>query len=49
MTTTRPCHATMKGHIDPIVVDNLTWEASAAFRMESSAAVQFYARMTIWN
>lgn len=42
--TTRPCHATMKSHIDQVVLDNLLWEASAAFRLESSEAVQFYAR-----
>jgi type III restriction enzyme len=42
--TTRPCHATMKSHIDQVVLDNLLWEASAAFRLESSDAVQFYAR-----
>lgn len=42
--TTRPCHATMKSHIDQVVVDNLAWEGSAAFWLESSAAVEFYAR-----
>jgi type III restriction enzyme len=42
--TTRPCHATMKSHIDQVVVDNLTWESSAGFRLEASDAVQFYAR-----
>jgi type III restriction enzyme len=34
--TTRACHATMKSHIDQVVLDNLVWE--------SSGAVQFYAR-----
>ena len=34
--TTRACHATMKSHIDQVVLDNLSWE--------SSDAVAFYAR-----
>lgn len=42
--TMRPCHATQKSHIDQVVLDNLSWEASAAFRLESSDAVSFYAR-----
>jgi len=42
--TTRPCHATFKSHIDQVVMDNLSWEAGAAFRLESSPAVAFYAR-----
>jgi type III restriction enzyme len=42
--TTRPCHATGKSHIDQVVMDNLTWEASASFRLESSDAVDWYAR-----
>jgi type III restriction enzyme len=42
--TTRPCYATMKSHIDQVVPDNLVWESSSAFRLESSDAVQFYAR-----
>ena len=42
--TTRPCHATGKSHIDQVVMDNLSWEASASFRLESSDAVAFYAR-----
>jgi type III restriction enzyme len=42
--TMRPCHATQKSHIDQVVLDNLRWEASAAFRLESSDAVSFYAR-----
>ena len=42
--TTRPCHATGKSHIDQVVMDNLSWEASACFRLESSDAVAFYAR-----
>jgi len=42
--STRPCHATVKSHIDQVVLDNLVWEASAAFRLEASSAVSFYAR-----
>jgi type III restriction enzyme len=42
--TTRACHATMKSHIDQGVLDNEAWESSAGFRLESSDAVQFYAR-----
>jgi len=42
--TMRPCHATQKSHIDQVVLDNFTWEASAAFRLESSEAVSFFGR-----
>ena len=42
--TTRPCHATAKSHIDQVVTDNLSWEASASFRLESCDAVAFHAR-----
>ena len=42
--TMRPCHATEKSHIDQVVLDNLTWEASAAFRLDSGDTVAFYAR-----
>ena len=42
--TTRPCHATSKSHIDQVVMDNLSWEASASFRLESSNVVAFFAR-----
>jgi type III restriction enzyme len=42
--TTRPCHGTQKSHIDQVVLDNLSWEASAGFRLESSNTVHFYAR-----
>ena len=42
--TTRACHVTVKSHIDQVVLDNLLWESSAGFRLESSDAVQFYAR-----
>lgn len=42
--TTRPCHGTQKSHINQVVLDTRTWEASAAFRLESSETVSFYAR-----
>lgn len=42
--TTRPCHATVRSHIDQVVLDNQTWEASAAFRLEASDNVSFFAR-----
>lgn len=42
--TTRPCHITAKSHIDQVVLDNLVWEASAAFRLDLTDAVVFYAR-----
>ncbi|MBL8879125.1 MAG: DEAD/DEAH box helicase family protein [Phycisphaerales bacterium] len=43
-TTTRPCHGTQKSHINQVVLDTQTWEASAAFRLEQSDAVECYAR-----
>jgi type III restriction enzyme len=43
-TTTRPCHATFKSHIDQVVLDTDTWERSVAFQLEASDAVKFYAR-----
>jgi type III restriction enzyme len=42
--TTRPCYATCKSHIDQVVVDNQTWEGSAAFQLEQSDLVRCYAR-----
>jgi type III restriction enzyme len=42
--TTRPCYGTMKSHINQVVLDTLTWEQSAAFRLEQSDAVLCYAR-----
>lgn len=42
--TTRLCHATFKSQIDQVVMDNLSWEASASFKLESSEAVAFFAR-----
>lgn len=42
--TTRPCHATFKSHVDQVVLDTQTWEATAAFQLESSPHVAFFAR-----
>jgi len=43
-TTKRPCHPTLKSHIDAVVLDTDTWERSVAFQLEASTAVAFYAR-----
>ncbi|MDR0351882.1 MAG: DEAD/DEAH box helicase family protein [Opitutaceae bacterium] len=43
-TTKRPCHPTLKSHIDAVVLDTDTWERSVAFQLEASDAVMFYAR-----
>lgn len=43
-TTKRPCHGTQKSHINQVVLDTRTWEATAAFRLESSDVVAGYAR-----
>jgi type III restriction enzyme len=43
-TTLRPCHGTQKSHINQVVLDTRTWEASVAFRLESSDSVEHYAR-----
>ncbi len=42
--TTRPCRGTQKSHIDQVVTDTASWEASAMFRLEACKAVDFYAR-----
>lgn len=42
--TTRPCRGTQKSHINQVVLDTLTWEASATFRLERSPIVLSYAR-----
>lgn len=42
--TTRPCHGTQRSHVNQVVLDTRTWEASVAFRLESSEAVKHYAR-----
>lgn len=42
--TTRPCHMTEKSHINQVVLDTHTWEKSAAFRLEQSRDVIYYAR-----
>lgn len=43
-TTTRPCHGTQKSHVNQVVLDTRAWEASTAFRLESSDAVVTYVR-----
>lgn len=43
-TTTRPCHGTQKSHVNQIVLDTKTWEASVAFRLEASEVVERYVR-----
>lgn len=45
--TTRPVHATAHSHINQVVLDTATWEASVGFRLEQCVAqgtVRFYAR-----
>lgn len=42
--TTRPCDGTTKSHINQVVLDTMTWEQSAAFRLEQSQGVVCYAR-----
>ena len=42
--TTRRCHPTLKSHLNQVVLDTETWEASAAFRLDNAAAVRCYAR-----
>lgn len=42
--TTRRCHGTQKSHINQVVLDTATWEASATFQLEQSKQVSFYAR-----
>ena len=42
--TKRPCFATQRSHINLVVADTATWESTAAFKLEQSALVKFYAR-----
>jgi type III restriction enzyme len=42
--TKRAVFATQRSHINYVVADTQTWESSAAFRLEQSRAVTFYAR-----
>jgi type III restriction enzyme len=42
--TTRVCHGSQKSHINLVPTDTATWERSAAFRLELSSDVAFYAR-----
>lgn len=43
-TTTRPCHGTQRSHVNQVVLDTRAWEASTAFRLESSDSVISYVR-----
>jgi len=42
--TKRPCHWTMKSHVNQVVLDTERWESSAAFRLEQSKHVACYVR-----
>ena len=42
--TIRPCVPTQRSHVNQVVADTQTWEETAAFRLEQSPAVDFYAR-----
>jgi type III restriction enzyme len=42
--TTRVCHGTQRSHINLVPTDTANWERSAAFRLELSSEVDFYAR-----
>lgn len=42
--TIRRVHATTKSHLNQTVLDTQTWESAAAFRLEESPHVEFYAR-----
>jgi type III restriction enzyme len=44
LKTTRPCFSTTRSHINLVVADTNTWEQAAAFRLEQSKAMKFYAR-----
>jgi type III restriction enzyme len=42
--TIRSCRGTRKSHINQVVLDTHSWEATAAFRLEQCKAVECYAR-----
>jgi type III restriction enzyme len=45
--TTRPCFGAQRSHINLVAADTVTWEQSAAFRLEQAVltgAVKYYAR-----
>jgi type III restriction enzyme len=42
--TIRRCWPTTRSHVNQVVLDTDTWEQAAAFRLEQSRAVAFYAR-----
>lgn len=43
-STVRECYATVKSHVDQVVLDTTTWEQSVAHHLESSDLVQCYVR-----
>lgn len=42
--TVKPCFGTQKSHLNLVAADSNTWEQSAAFRLEQSGKVMFYAK-----
>ena len=42
--TTRPCYMTQRSHVNQVVADMMSWEGSAAFRLEQGQAVKWYVR-----
>ncbi|MGD9692810.1 MAG: BPTD_3080 family restriction endonuclease [Phycisphaerales bacterium] len=42
--TKRPCRDTVKSHVNQVVLDTETWEASVAFYLEASKVVERYVR-----
>ena len=42
--TKRICFAAQRSHINMVVADTANWESAAAFKLEQSGAVKFYAR-----
>lgn len=42
--TKRPCHGTLKSHLNLVVLDTVQWESCVAFYLEQSSVVSFYAR-----
>lgn len=43
-TTTRRCHGTQKSHVNQVVLDTESWEASSTFWLEASDVVERYVR-----
>jgi type III restriction enzyme len=42
--TVRSVHGTERSHVNQVVLDTQTWESAAAFRLEQSEVVAYYAR-----